>query len=90
MTKTASEKLDQGETMAEMWDGFKVKTIPPTAPPIQFTEMRHAFYAGAMCLFNWFMVQMDEGSEEPTEGDMAKVTAMNDELEAYFAKFTGR
>jgi hypothetical protein len=85
----ASNKIDRGETMADMWDGFKDKTIPRDAPSIQVTEMRNAFYAGGLCLFNWFMVQMDE-DREPTDNDMAKVSAMNAELEDYFLKFSRR
>jgi hypothetical protein len=83
MRKTASEKLNHGETMAEMWDGLRDSTIPRDAPPIQIQEMRNAFYAGAFCLFNWFMAQMSEG-DEPTDPDLAKVSALSDELEAYF------
>jgi hypothetical protein len=82
---SASQKLDRGETMAVMWDGFKAATIPPDAPPIQSREMRNAFYAGALCLFNWFMVQMEPGDDEPTDADLAKVTLMDEELRAYFA-----
>jgi hypothetical protein len=87
--KTANQKIVSGETMAEMWDGFKDKTIPANAPPIQIKEMRNAFYAGGLCLFNWFLMQMDEG-DEPTDPDLAKVSALNDELEAYFRQFQQR
>lgn len=35
------------ETFAQMWESFRDKVIPPTAPQIQVDEMRRAFYAGA-------------------------------------------
>lgn len=83
---TPQEKVDKGTTMAEMWDGF-AKIVIPYAPPgtIQHDEMQKAFYSGAMCLFNWFMVQLDEG-EEPTDADMDRTTAVDAEIKAFFEK----
>lgn len=80
----AAEKLDRGTTMAEMWDGFAQKVIPFAAPgTVQYQEMRKAFYSGALVLFNWFMVQLDEGTE-PTDADMSRVGTIDAEIHAFF------
>jgi hypothetical protein len=78
----------EGETMAEMWDDLRAKTIPRDASAIQIAEMRNAFYAGAFYLFNWFMEQMGEGPEEATDADMDKLSAIEAEIAAYFKKGT--
>jgi hypothetical protein len=85
---SATDKLDRGETMAVMCDGYCEATMPANASPSQVRSIHHAFYAGALCLFNWFMVQMEPGDDEPTEADLDKVTVMHDELHAYFDQFT--
>jgi hypothetical protein len=85
----AAERIDRGQTMAEMWDGFATTVIPDCPPgSVQHDEMKNAFYAGGLCLFNWFMVQMDEG-QEPTDADLARVDAMDAEIHHWFAKVAG-
>lgn len=34
------------------WEIFKNEAIGPDAPPIQYKEMKRAFYAGAITMFN--------------------------------------
>ena len=81
--RSAAEKIDAGKTMAEMWDGFSQAVLPFARPgSTQYEEMRKAFYAGGLCLFNWFMVQMDE-DREPTEGDLDKVSAIEEEIRSF-------
>ena len=90
MEKETAEKIDGGETMAEMWEGFAEAVIPfSQAGTVQYREMQKAFYSGAFCLFNWIMVQMDPGIE-PTDADLARVDRMDAELTAFFNKVTGR
>lgn len=84
--KNPMEQVDAGTTMAEMWEGFITLVYPGLpATTVQYQEMQKSFYSGALCLFNWFMVQMDDDSE-PTEGDLDKVSAINDEIIAFMAK----
>lgn len=79
----AAKKIDAGETMAEMWAGFSEAVIPFAGPgSTQHEEMRKAFYSGALCLFNWFMVQLDEDAE-PTDADLDKVSAMDAEIRSF-------
>lgn len=70
--------------MGEMWDGF-AEAVIPFAPRdgVQHVEMKKAFFSGALCLFNWFMVQLDEDAE-PTEGDLDKVSALDAEIRKFF------
>ena len=83
----ANERLDRGKTMNEMWLGFAAKVIPgDTADAKAYRELQAAFYAGALCLFNWFMVQLDEDAE-PTDGDLDKVAAMDKEINTFFERF---
>lgn len=44
-----------------------------------YTDLRRTFYAGASALFFLFMSVLDPG-EEPTENDLAKVTALHNEI----------
>ncbi len=84
---TPAEKIDRGETLAAMWEGFAETVVLPHVPkgsPL-YSNARDAFYAGALCLFNWFTTQMDPG-EEPTDDDMARVEAMHDEIHEYMAQ----
>lgn len=77
-------KIDNGSTMSEMWDGFRTLVLPDVGV-FQTTEMQKGFYAGALCLFNWFMIQMDE-DREPTEDDLIKVSNMEKEIQEFFLR----
>ncbi|HEX5213299.1 MAG TPA: hypothetical protein VFW22_16360 [Pseudolabrys sp.] len=78
-----ANKVDQGETVADMWEGFFLLTMTHVArDSVQYREMRNAFYAGTLCLFNWFMVQLDADTE-PTDDDMARVSRIHDEIQAF-------
>lgn len=48
----------------------------------QYIDLRRTFYGGASALFYVFIGLLEPG-EEPTEGDLARVTALHDELEAF-------
>jgi hypothetical protein len=87
--RSAAEKVDAGKTMAEMWDGF-AETVIPFAPrgSLQHEEMRKAFYSGGLCLFNWFMVQMDE-DREPTDADLRKVDEIEKEIRTFLTTLGG-
>ena len=86
---TAAGKIDGGKTMAEMWAGFAEAVIPfSPAGSMQHEEMRKAFYSGGLCLFNWFMVQLDPEAE-PTEGDLDRVDKLEKEIRAFLAAATG-
>ena len=82
----AFNQVDSGQSMAEMWDGFATLVIPDCPRgTMQHDEMEKAFYSGALCLFNWFMVQLDEGIE-PTDSDLNRVTLMDAEINGFFTR----
>jgi hypothetical protein len=66
------------------WQDFALKVIPAGAPPIQITESRKAFYAGAMCLLDSLMKVLGPG-KEPTESDLLIMDGVQKEL-AQFLK----
>lgn len=85
MTKrrSAAQMVDDGKSLAEMWAGFAAMTMP-TVPKksLQYEDMHKAFYAGALCLFNFLMSQLDPG-EDITADDFARMEAIDAELRAF-------
>lgn len=72
------------------WDTFREMVLAPDAPEIQISEMRRAFFGGAVALFRVMMRKLDPG-EDPTERDMAQMDAIDQELRDFVAKVgTGR
>jgi hypothetical protein len=45
----------------EQWNSYRI-TLLPDAPPIQITECKRAFYAGAQALFYKIMMELSQGS----------------------------
>lgn len=74
---------DEGRLIEAGWVAMRVHGgIPPDAPPIQLTEMRIAFMAGAQHLFSSIMTILDPGDDE-TPGDMRRMGLIQTELEAF-------
>lgn len=67
-----------GKTVAQMWAEFEAKVIPPDAGDVQRSEMKLAFYAGALTLFN-AAFSLDPG-DEPTTADLERVDALYREI----------
>jgi len=84
MAAGAFSKVDRGATMQEMWEGFESIVLFDAPAEVQ-SAMKTAFYGGALCLFNWFMVQMDAG-EEATENDLTRIDTIDAEIRAYFER----
>lgn len=63
----------------EHWESYVRDVLPDDAPPMQIRECRLAFIAGATALFNTIMTMLDPG-EEPTQGDLDRMTALEREL----------
>lgn len=64
------------------WHSYERQVIPASAPDVQRSESRKAFYAGAICLFHSIISMLDPG-EEPTEADLRKMDAIDQELKEY-------
>lgn len=70
--------------IAESWLSFKAAVIPDDASPVQVTECRRAFYAGAISLF--YALNNDiSTSPEMTEADMQIMVDLDAEIEAWRA-----
>jgi len=69
-------------TMAAAWQMYLKQVLPADAPPMQRTECRLAFYAGAFALFNGIM-----GSLDPSPGVTEADVAVLENLEAEFDSF---
>jgi hypothetical protein len=67
------------QLMAENWDSFARAVLPPNAPPVQITEMRRAFYAGAVGILHSILKVLEPGSE-PTDADLKMMDGIQREL----------
>lgn len=72
----------QGKIIQGGWRAFEMLVLPESAPDIQRTEMRRAFFAGAHHLWGSIMSFLEEGAE-PTPADLKRMDLINDELDAY-------
>jgi len=66
-------------SIAAGWESYRKMIIPATASSVQIEECHRAFYAGAAILFESIMRMLDPG-EEPTDADMARMSAIDKEL----------
>lgn len=72
-------------TVQSLWTSFYLAVTNQGAlqlPPDQTREMRRAFYAGAQGLFHEIVNGLDPG-EDATEADLARMSAISDELSAF-------
>ncbi len=68
------------------WNAFVIVCKLQDAPPIQLSEMRKAFFAGAQHLFGSMMNVLEAG-QEPTQKDMDRITGIHEELEEFTKEF---
>lgn len=61
------------------WLDYAAHVIPPGAPPIQISESKKAFYAGAGCLLDGLLKVFGPG-QEPTESDLLIMDGVQKEL----------
>jgi hypothetical protein len=70
------------------WVDYRDKVIPWTAPAIQVTEMKRAFYAGAACLLDAQCKILGPG-REPTDSDLLIMNGIQTELEQHASDVLG-
>jgi hypothetical protein len=61
------------------WELYRSLVLPPDALPAQVSECQKAFYAGANCLFDLLMEDIEPG-QGPTDRDVQKLQNIRDEL----------
>lgn len=81
--------IDQGKLVEAGFAVFAKYVIPADAPPIQLTEMRLAFMAGAEHVFSSIMNILDPG-EEPTDADMRRMNLIHRELDGWRGRLSER
>ena len=69
------------ETILELWEGYKLKVLPPNAPEIQVSECRRAFYTGIVSMLTLVVALSNELSEEDACEALASLEL---ECEEYF------
>lgn len=87
LERFTKELIDQGKLIEAGFVGLQIACMDPTSPEIQVREMRMAFMAGALHLFNSIMTILDPG-EEPTDEDLRRMALINKELVDYGEAFT--
>jgi hypothetical protein len=69
-------------TVREQWDDFFQAIQLARAPIGQQTEMRRAFYTGALTMFSMLVGGVDAGTE-PTDFDLQWMDQISKEFDAY-------
>ena len=72
----------------KLWQEYKDKVLPANAPPVQISECRNAFFAGAAALFQTVTNNLSEGPD-PEESDLAMMDEIFKELESYPKRIAG-
>ena len=73
-----------GDRIGKAWREYRLLAIPITAPAVQATECRRAFYAGAGALLTAVLAMLGPG-EEPTQDELRAMDEINAELHAFVA-----
>jgi hypothetical protein len=76
------DELMTRKLVLEGWNGYRHQIMPAECGPVQVEETRRAFYAGAIHLFHSLNTILD-ADREPTDKDLAQVTAIQKEFEDY-------
>jgi hypothetical protein len=87
LEKLLVDLTERGLLIEAGFVSLRLAALDPTAPDIQITEMRMAFFAGAQHLFTSIMSILEPGSEEPTEKDMLRMDLIHRELDKFGRDF---
>lgn len=73
--------MNSPNTIAAQWESFHKAAVAPSAPEIQRSEMRLAFYAGATAMLG---ITMGIGSDSVSaDAGVALLQSLHDEAEAF-------
>lgn len=84
--KLSRDLVDRGLLIEAGWQSMLATVVAKDAPAVQKEEMRDAFFAGAQHLFASIMSMLEEGAEA-TEADLARMSQISDELDAFIADY---
>ena len=82
LERLTRELTEKGKLVEAGWVGLRMAAIPLDAPKDQLAEMRKAFFAGALHLFQSILTLLDEG-QEPTEADLRRMDLIDVELRSF-------
>jgi hypothetical protein len=82
LERMSREAADAGKLVEAGWLAMRIAIMPANCSPTQLTEMRKAYYFGAQHVFASIMTVLSPG-EEITEEDLARMSKLNDELNAF-------
>jgi hypothetical protein len=85
LERLTRELIDKGLLIEAGWISLRVAAVPLDATPLQLTEMRKAFFAGAQHTFSSIMTMLGPG-DEPTDADMRRMSQIESELETFGAQ----
>lgn len=80
---------DKGKVIEAGWEGLRLAVLPMEAPPVQISEMRMAFFAGAQHLFSSILSVLEQDAE-PTENDLRRMSLIHKELQKFEHEFALR
>lgn len=81
--------VDRGQLVEAGWQALVIVLELASAPDIQRSEMRLAYFAGAQHLFGSIMAITEDG-DEPTEQDMERLNLIDKELKQWIEEFQER
>lgn len=88
-SQATKELTDQGKLIEAGFAAFRVMVMAKDAPPIQISEMRLAFMAGAEHVFSSIMNILDPG-EEPTPADLRRMDLIDKEIGEWRGRISER
>ena len=83
------ELTERGKLVEAGFAVFASCVIAKDAPPVQLSEMRLAFMAGAEHVFSSIMNMLDEGAE-PTDADLRRMDLIHKEIEEWRGRISER
>lgn len=69
----------KAKLLADGWEGYRSRVLPPSISEEHLRECRRSFYAGAHLLLTDILGLLDSG-DEPTEEDLTMMQDLQEEL----------
>jgi hypothetical protein len=86
LEKLHRDLVDEEKLIEAGWIGMRISCVPEDASEVQISEMRTAFFAGALHLFS-SMMQIMEADAEPTAKDLKRMDQIDAELRRFASEF---
>lgn len=82
LERLTRELIDKGQLIEAGWISLRIAAIRHDATPVQLSEMRKAFFAGAQHTFASIMTMLDPG-DDATDADLRRMSQIESELERF-------